>query len=254
MLTDHILVAVIVLLSPLVDLWLYPRFVRATAAGWPPARPLFYAFGILVQWSLAGCVLASWVYHGRDWNDLALPIRLALPLAVGLILATSYIGLLWTQRRPLFARPDSIAVIRRAIGTGAPMMPRTPGERTGFMLLSITAGVCEELLYRGYLFWYGQLWMNPVSAFVATCVAFGAAHLYLGVKHFGRTAIIGAAFGLVVVVSGSLWPAIVMHVATDILAGDLGFRAFRDDVAPRADAATRTVTADPSLQSAPLAS
>lgn len=254
MFADHILVAVIVLLVPLVDLWLYPRFVRATAAGWPPARSLFYAVGILVQWSLAGCVLASWVYHGRDWNDLALPIRLALPLAVGLILATSYVGLLWTQRRPLFARPDSIAVIRRALGTGAPMMPRTPSERTGFMLLSITAGVCEELLYRGYLFWYGQLWMNPVIAFVATCVAFGAGHLYLGVKHFGRTAIIGAAFGLVVVVSRSLWPAIVMHAATDILAGDLGFRAFRDDAAPANDAGAPTVTEDLSFRSTRLVS
>jgi membrane protease YdiL (CAAX protease family) len=33
-------------------------------------------------------------------------------------------------------------------------MPRTKNEFRWFIILSISAGICEELLYRGFLMWY----------------------------------------------------------------------------------------------------
>src|SRR5207247_186697 len=56
---DHVFLAVLVLVSPLVDwLWLYPRLIRATTAGVPGARARFYLAAFLTQWGFAVCAIA----------------------------------------------------------------------------------------------------------------------------------------------------------------------------------------------------
>ena len=52
----------------------------------------------------------------------------------------------------------------RQIGAARPLLPHTPGELRGFNLLSITAGICEEVLYRSYIWWYVAVWTGPLLA------------------------------------------------------------------------------------------
>src|SRR5712691_3117045 len=63
------------------------------------------------------------------------------------------------------------------------MLPTNFAESTGWIVLSITGGICEEIAYRGYL--QRQLWAFTGSLPVAAClqaVAFGAVHIYHGWK------------------------------------------------------------------------
>ncbi len=63
------------------------------------------------------------------------------------------------------------------------MLPTTFAESTGWIVISITGGICEEVAYRGYL--QRQLWAFTGSLPVAVClqaVAFGAVHFYQGWK------------------------------------------------------------------------
>ena len=39
-----------------------------------------------------------------------------------------------------------------------------------------------------------------------------------------RTAVVGAVLALVVLAAGSLWPAILIHAAMDLISSDLGYR------------------------------
>jgi len=66
---------------------------------------------------------------------------------------------------------------------------------------------------------------------------FGFGHIYLGLIQVPRTAALGVIFALIVLASGSLWPAIILHAALDLNSGDLGFRALASDPASSTDPA-----------------
>ena len=42
----------------------------------------------------------------------------------------------------------------RSLRQANPLVPRTNGEYPGMILVALTAGVCEEILFRGYVTWY----------------------------------------------------------------------------------------------------
>lgn len=223
---DHVFFVVLALVSPLIDyFWLYPRLTRATAAGVPGARPRFYLAGALTQWGLTAGALALWASRGRPWAALGLGSGSPLRLGLGLALAAVVIGLLAAQRRALFARPERFELVLRQVGSAVPLLPHTVDERRGFTRLAITAGICEEVLYRGYVLWYAAVWTGPVAAVVISSILFGAAHLYLDGRSAIRAGIVGAVMAGLVLLSGSLWPAMILHAAVDINSGDLAFHA-----------------------------
>lgn len=82
-------------------------------------------------------------------------------------------------------------------------------------------------MFRGFVFWYLGTWAGPVVATLVSSILFGFGHIYLGRAQVPKTAIGGLVACLVVLASGSLWPAIVMHAAVDLENGELGYRLFR---------------------------
>jgi len=114
-------------------------------------------------------------------------------------------------------------------------VPRTRSERRLFFLLSVTAGICEELLFRGYVFWFFARWTGAIAGVAIGSVLFGIGHAYLGWKHVIRTTKVGVLFSLITFATGSLWAGMIVHAIMDLLAGDLGFHAFNQ---PEPESAT----------------
>ena len=102
----------------------------------------------------------------------------------------------------------------------------TREELALFLKLSLTAGICEELLYRGYLIWYLERWIGPIPAVVAAALIFGFGHLYQGRRGMLTTALVGVVFGVVYRVSGSLYLGMVLHTLADAHSGHLAYVAF----------------------------
>lgn len=226
---DHVLFVLIALVSPVVDkVWLYPWLTRATEAGVPGARARAYLIGILGQWIPVGVVLAFWASRGRPLTALGFGLGSPLRLGIGLALAAAVVILLSLQNRALLARPEKLPLVLRQMGPAyRPLLPHTPGELRGFKLLSITAGACEELMYRGYIWWYLAVWTGPWASAAISSVLFGAGHLYLDRKAAVRAGIVGAVMAGIVLGCGSLWPAMIIHAAIDINSGSLTFHALR---------------------------
>src|SRR5262249_60035517 len=135
--------------------------------------------GLLGQWIPVGVVLACWASRGRSFTALGLGLGSPLRLGVGLALAAAVVVLLGLQHRAFLARPEKLPLVLRQLGPAyRPLVPHTSGELRGFKLLSITAGVCEELMYRGYIGWYLAVWTGPWAAAAISSVLFGAAHIY----------------------------------------------------------------------------
>src|SRR5207247_11459823 len=123
------------------------------------------------------------------------------------------VGLLRARLRAILARPERLELVRRQLSSVGPLLPHTPGEHRGFAVLSITAGICEEILFRGFVMWYLGVWSGPVLAAVISSVLFGFAHIYLGLHHALRAGIVGAVMSLIVLALGSLSAPMIIHAA-----------------------------------------
>jgi len=100
------------------------------------------------------------------------------------------------------------------------VMPATPRERRAFIGVSFAAGFGEEIAYRGFLLAILlETLGDPVSAVIATSIAFGLLHAYQGVIGMVRTGLIGIAFAGIAVALGSVWPVVVGHVIINLVAG-----------------------------------
>lgn len=101
------------------------------------------------------------------------------------------------------------------------LLPKTGAERIFWIILSLTAGICEEVAFRGYLITRLRLlgktksWILPV--FVASII-FGSGHSYQGLSGFILLSVYGAMFAALFIKTGSLWPCIIAHFFQDFSA------------------------------------
>jgi membrane protease YdiL (CAAX protease family) len=108
--------------------------------------------------------------------------------------------------------------LRRILRAVAPLIPSNRPERIHWFGLSVGAGVSEELLYRGVLpvaLTALIPGLSPGSSLLLASLLFGVAHLYQGwIGVIGAT-VVGLLLGLVVVGTGNLWLAVLIHAAFD---------------------------------------
>ena len=98
-------------------------------------------------------------------------------------------------------------------------LPATAEEIRWFTFLCVSAGICEEILFRGFLMSYlhhAPLYLGWTLALIASSICFGWNHLYQGASGVFSTALAGFAFGLLFLLSGNLILPMVMHVVVDL--------------------------------------
>ena len=101
------------------------------------------------------------------------------------------------------------------------ILPITQKEKRTWGLLSITAGITEEIIYRGYLFYALAVlfpFLSLVHILFITTLIFGIGHLYLG-KEAIRSTLLGLLFGIFYIVFDSVIPVMIVHTAQDLVIG-----------------------------------
>jgi CAAX protease family protein len=89
-----------------------------------------------------------------------------------------------------------------------------------WVLVSCTAGFCEETIFRGYLQRQFAGWTRNVPAGVAiSALLFGAGHIYQGVRPAVLIFIFGLLFGILAEYRRSLRPGMIVHAWQDSIAG-----------------------------------
>jgi membrane protease YdiL (CAAX protease family) len=97
-------------------------------------------------------------------------------------------------------------------------MPVTREERRWFALVCLTAGICEEILFRGFLIHYFRglpFSLGLMAAVIASSVVFGFEHLYQGVVGVISTAVLGFALAAAYLVTGNLLVPMILHALID---------------------------------------
>lgn len=98
------------------------------------------------------------------------------------------------------------------------MMPVSIKERKAWTFVSLTAGITEEIIYRGFLFFSLSYLFPDLSIWlvlILSSIIFGLAHTYQGISGVVRTALIGLWFSIVYIGIGSIIPVIFFHALVD---------------------------------------
>jgi CAAX protease family protein len=102
------------------------------------------------------------------------------------------------------------------------MVPDGGLEITVWIGVSVTAGFCEEIIFRGYLQRQSAALLKSAwGGIIVQGLIFGGSHAYEGWKQMVRIAIFGMMFGLLAHWRKSLRPGMMSHAAQDIIAGSL---------------------------------
>jgi CAAX protease family protein len=231
MLPDFLYVALFALVGPLIDysvFWPAYRRLSQTDPAW--ARRWLWKSGISHLWFLAGFGAAIWIASGRDWAPLGFTLpdgwRLWTAVALVVLAAVYYLLAVASVARSTEAR----AGIRKQFGGAESVVPHTRSELTWFGGVSLSAGFCEEFLFRGYFIWTFTPWLGWWGAAALSLSIFALAHVYQGWAGVLRTGVFGALFTLVVAITGSLWPAIALHVLVDLSGGVIAWLVLREKV------------------------
>jgi CAAX protease family protein len=229
-LVDALFAFVLVVVASVLEYrYFWPRFRADTAAERPRARTRAYRRGLAAQWLFALGALWIWAAHHRSWSELGLAFPNGWRLALGMgfvIAAAALLALqLWSVLRLPIARR---VAARPQLGHVAFMLPRTGEDHRWFVALSITAGFCEELLYRGYLPWLFTPWLGRAVAMSVVVLIFGISHIYQGWKGAAKATLAGAVLVAIVLSTGSLIPAMIVHALVDVGGGTVGYWLLRE--------------------------
>ena len=222
--------------------YFFPRFKRAVRNGVPTARRHAYRRVIIGQWVMAliGVWLAS--RSGRPWHALGLvpPTGVRLIVGIAIVVVAAMLATLQTVS-VLRADAQQREALRPRIASVEFLLPHDRGEHRWFTALSITAGVCEELLYRGFLIWALRAFIGLGGAIVVGIALFGGGHLYQGWRGVLKTGAVGAVMTGIVFAGGWVIPAMLVHALVDLSAGIVGYAMLAGSRpgAPAVEAPTR---------------
>ena len=176
----------------------------------PPRRAL-YLSSALSLWALAALTALAAGAAGYDPRDLGLVLIGPLQTAVWVVgLTIAGIGLVQLSR---FAGIEESATLRK-------LLPQDNSDRVLFAGLSVTAGVCEEIVFRGFLIAaLAQAVGAPSLAAIVAAAVFGLLHAYQGAAGAARAGALGLLLAAPLLAVGSIVPAILAHIAIDLIGG-----------------------------------
>jgi len=98
--------------------------------------------------------------------------------------------------------------------------PSTPMEVLLWMVLSMSAGFCEEFVFRGYfLRQFGSVGAGVWLGVLCSSLLFGVSHGYEGAAGMIAITAYGAMFCALALVTKSLRPGMIAHAWHDIFSG-----------------------------------
>ena len=143
-----------------------------------------------------------------SWSGSIGPHALLSGLLAGIVLYSMmfWVSIQWLQRstsaRQLF---EQLHQLFKEIGWG------------GIVLLSLLAGIGEELLFRVLIQTYAVEWLGPFLGIAVASLLFGLAH-YLSPLYVAMTFVIGALLGVLYLVTDSALLVMAMHFSYDVCA------------------------------------
>jgi len=213
-----LLVAFLVVVFPL---WDRRETRRLKTSADPDVR--LRSYQKTIGWQLAAtALLLATVPARRLFTAPATPRSLGIGLGVEHVIPI-VIGLLVGAMVPVliarFSRRGEAPAVPSPLTAIAFFLPRGGRERAWFAAMCVTVGICEEIVFRGFLvrfFAEAPVGIGIAAGVAVSAVIFGIDHGYQGVKGIVTTGVLALVFTALFFVSGSLWLPIVAHALLDL--------------------------------------
>jgi hypothetical protein len=187
-----------------------------------PHRVLSYAIIIASEW-----LIVAFIAWGAGWGGASLrslagrfaptwrTVLRDLGIAIAYLVAAEIVLGVLTVLLGHFMHSDANQVLKN-------MVPHTGLETAVYLLVALTAGICEETIFRGYLQHQFTAWTGNAAAGIALQgILFGIAHAYQGVVMIIVITVYGCMFGMLAWWRQSLRPAMAAHFLQDAIGGIL---------------------------------
>ena len=217
----HSLAALLLLLFLLLvmPVWGWLDMRRLKRQGAAATRMQSYAVTIGVMWLLT--LVSAWLVPAHAlWVP---PAGLATGMKLDVVPPGALIGVAVGLMIGLLA---PVIMVRRTPGAAgkqlAPirfLLPTTVAQRWMFALVCVTAGIAEEIVYRGFVLhvlvvvWPGT---NGWWIVLAAAALFGIAHAYQGKAGTVATGVMGFLFSLFYIATGNLLLPMALHTLVDL--------------------------------------
>jgi len=185
---------------------------------------VLYGTTIAFQWILLGVVAWRAMARGLTQSELGLGRGFDATIVMWSVIGALALGAFqWFNLGRLGSMTGAVPELMRKLSER--LMPQTTVESAPYAALAVTAGVCEEFVYRGFVMAaLSRLGMTTWIVLIFSSVLFGLAHAYQGRSGIVGTTLMGFVFGLARVLTVSLAPAVVWHAGVDLVAGVAGPR------------------------------
>ena len=224
------------LYEPIIGYWLYQRFKIRVLTN-PTIRVRYYQIVMLGLWLPTLIILIVVVTSELTLEDL----RIIMPsininalgpavtyIVIGVALLYSILLLYYAigyfisdhvKNKMIVMKQEQMKQIKYT-----EILPVTKKDKVVWNQVAWTAGITEEIIYRGFLiiafntlFPEWSIW----SVLFCASILFGLAHTYQGLSGVIRTTIFGFVFGMLAVALNSIIPLILLHALIDYV-GKLG--------------------------------
>ncbi|MHC4841410.1 MAG: CPBP family intramembrane glutamic endopeptidase [Planctomycetota bacterium] len=227
---DFVAVSLLAIVAPInTALRTVPKMLALDAPLQDELRPNIYAGVIIGQWLLAAAALRPIIMSELTLADLGL----AMPEGTGLIYSVVglvlIVALLTYQHVGVRKADNGVQDVIRSIVKIRWIIPKTRKEKGFWLVISLHAGVCEEIFYRAFMVLLLTNWLPLWAACTVMTLVFGLGHMYQGVRGVVSTAILGGIFLGMYLLTGSLWLSIVSHTLYDVSMGFLASWAIRHE-------------------------
>ena len=176
-----------------------------------------YERTMLFEWLVLGLVIVGVSLHGSSllavfgerWRSVRQVLR-DIGIAVLFLIVSIPIGAIVGS------------YLRGGVADNAArfLLPHGSIEMALWVALSISAGICEEALYRGYLQrQFTALTRSVPAGIIISAIAFGAGHSSQGFQKAVVISLLGAMLGMLAHWRRSVRPGMIAHALQDVLGG-----------------------------------
>src|SRR5258708_21960779 len=174
---------------------------------------VLYAVTIAFQWMLVGVVVWRAFARGLTLQAMGLGAQSWVgTVSVGVLGAVLIGGLQWLNLRRIGKMDGEAPELLRKLANR--LLPVNLLEYLPYSALAITAGVCEELVYRGFgIAALSQAGLTLRLVVVLSSILFGLPHAYQGRSGIVSTGIFGVLLAISRLCLSSFVPVIICHPA-----------------------------------------
>jgi membrane protease YdiL (CAAX protease family) len=197
-------------------------------------RRRFYLANSLFLFLAAAAIIFSWWLHDRPFDAMGFRLSLNVnnrTLTIGMItlLVVLYAGDLLYSVRKWEKQGSEVDTLDDT----TPFLPRELREIPAYLVMCLSAGIFEEIIYRGFMVTYFLPEYNfstglPILAVTAPAFLFSLAHYYQGWQAVLKIFLLSLLLGIIFLSSGSIWVVMIIHFLIDLIGGLVAMKLMKE--------------------------